>query len=64
MTLRVTSDGNHIAGRASKNGKTMKGVKVNLDDLRIFGYKCFATFAGDKGELIVLLDEFPEPVEE
>ena len=35
----------------------LKGLKANIDDLRIFGFKCHATFAGEKGELIVLLDE-------
>jgi len=32
-----------------------KDHKIDLDDLRIHDHKCFATFAGDKGELIVQL---------
>jgi hypothetical protein len=32
-----------------------KNSKIDLDDLRVHHHKCFATFAGDKGELIVLL---------
>ena len=36
-------------------GAKKKDNKINLNDLRINDHKCFATFAGDKGELIVLL---------
>jgi len=36
-------------------------VKVNIDDMRIKGgHKCHATFAGEKGDIIVLLDEIDE----
>ena len=47
-----------IRGDVYRNSKKIKGVKVNLDDLRIRGgHKCHATFAGEGGDLIVLLDE-------
>lgn len=38
--------------------KPVKGIKVDIDDLRIKGgHRCHATFAGDKGDIIVLMDE-------
>ena len=56
VTLRSTGDGRHIKGKfLDKNSKNKE--KINLDDLRVFNLKCYATFAGDKGPLIVLLDE-------
>jgi len=34
---------------------------VDIDDLRIRGgHRCHATFAGEKGDIIVLLDEVRE----
>ena len=33
----------------------MKNIKIDIDELIIFGYKCYATFAGEKSEIIVLL---------
>ena len=47
--------------QASRYGKIIKGVKINIDDMRIKGgHKCHATFAGEKGDIIVLLDEVDE----
>ena len=56
ITLRQTGDGRHIKGKFLQKDLNTK-EKINLDDLRIFNHKCYATFAGDKGPLIVLLDE-------
>ena len=57
VTLKTSSNGRNIIGKVWKNNRIMKGVKVDIDDLRIFGHKCHATFAGEKGDLIILLDE-------
>ena len=56
IALRQTGDGRHIKGKFVRKDRNSK-EKINLDDLRIFSHKCYATFAGDKGPLIVLLDE-------
>ena len=61
MTLRVSHDGRGIVGLAWKYSKLLRGMKVNVDDLRIRGgHRCHATFAGEKGDIIVLLDEVNE----
>lgn len=54
VKLRVALDKAHITAEASQDGMIQK-VKVDLDDLRLFGYKCYATFAGENGDLVVLL---------
>jgi hypothetical protein len=56
VALRQTGDGRHIKGKFVRRDPNSK-EKINLDDLRINNLKCYATFAGDKGPLIVLLDE-------
>ena len=46
---------------AQRYSRPVKGLKVNIDDLRIRGgHKCHATFAGERGDIIVLLDEVNE----
>ena len=57
VTLKASSNGRYIIGKVWKNNRIMKGVQCDIDDLRIFGHKCHATFAGEKGDLIILLDE-------
>ena len=56
----MSLDGKRIKAYATKLGWTIdkKGTPVGINDLRIYGFKCHATFAGDLGELIVLLSEF------
>lgn len=59
--LRPSHDGKRIIGSAVRYGRPIKGVKVDVDDLRIKGgHKCHATFAGERGDIIVLLDEVDE----
>lgn len=61
VTLRASYDGRFILAQAWKYSKPLKNVKVNIDDLRIRGgHRCHATFAGEKGDIIVLLDEVNE----
>ena len=61
MTTRASHDGRYIVAQAWKYSKLVKGVKVDLDNLRIKGgHKCHATFAGERGDIIVLLDEVNE----
>ena len=57
VTLKASTNGRNIIAKVWKNNRHMKGLKCDIDDLRIFGHKCHATFAGEKGELIILLDE-------
>ena len=57
VTLKPSTNSGKIIAQCWKNNVMLKGLKANIDDLRIFGFKCHATFAGEKGELIVLLDE-------
>lgn len=50
-----------IRGAAYKYGRVVHDVKVNVSDLRIRGgHKCHATFAGEKGDIIVIVDEVNE----
>ena len=59
--MRTSHCGRFIVAQAWKYSKLLKGVHVDLDDLRIRGgHKCHATFAGEKGDIIVLLDEVNE----
>ena len=51
----MAESGNKIIASKFKQGKWVRSNRVDVDDLRYFGHKCNATFAGDKGELIVLL---------
>ena len=61
VTLRASANGKYIVAQAWKYSKPVKGIKINIDDLRIRGgHKCHATFAGEKGDIIVLLDEVKE----
>lgn len=61
MTLRVSQNGRFIIPQAWRYSKLVKGLKVDIDDLRIRGgHKCHATFAGERGDIIVLLDEVNE----
>jgi hypothetical protein len=55
VKLRATNDRNSIAAYAYRDGEIDRRCKVDIDDLRIYGYSCYATYAGEKGELIVLL---------
>ena len=55
VKLRALNDRNSIAADAFRDGAIDRNCKVDIDDLRIFGYKCYATYAGEKGEMIVLL---------
>lgn len=58
VSLRASHDGRHIFAQAMRYNKPVKGIKVDIDDLRIKGgHRCHATFAGDKGDIIVLMDE-------
>ena len=60
VTLKATENGRFIIGTAWQWSKPTS-QKVNIDDLRIRGgHKCHATFAGEKGDVIVLLDEINE----
>ena len=61
VILKPSQDGNFIVAQAWRYSKLVKGLRVDIDDLRIRGgHKCHATFAGEKGEIIVLLDEVIE----
>ena len=61
MTLRASHNGRFIIAEAQRYSRPVKGLKVNIDDLRIRGgHKCHATFAGERGDIIVLLDEVNE----
>ena len=55
--MKVSKDGQRIIGRVIRDNIKLRNVKVDIDDLRLLGYKCYATFAGEKSELIVLLNE-------
>ena len=65
ISLRVTGCGRNIKAdyvineRDPQSGR--KKPKINLDDLRLFSEghyrKCYATFAGEKGQIICLFDE-------
>ena len=57
VQLRPSSNGRNISGTAIRNNQVVENVKVDIDDLRIRGNKCYATFAGERGEIIVLLKE-------
>ena len=57
VQLRPSSNGRFIKGVAMRNNKILKHIKVNVDDLRIRGNKCYGTFAGERGEIIVLIKE-------
>ena len=57
VRLRASFDGRYIVATAFKFQQPLNDVKVNIDDLRIRnGHKCHATFAGEKGDIIVLID--------
>ena len=59
--LRSSWDGSFIVATAWKYSQPQPDIKVNIDDLRIRGgHKCHATFAGEKGDIIVLIDEVNE----
>ena len=59
--MRASANGKYIIAQAWKYSKPVKGIKINIDDLRIRGgHKCHATFAGEKGDIVVLLDEVKE----
>ena len=61
VKLSSSIDGRRIRGQAIKYGRVANDIKVNVCDLRIRGgHKCHATFAGEKGDVIVLLDEVDE----
>jgi len=61
VSLRASFDGRFIIAQAWKFSRPLKNVKVDIDDLRIRGgHRCHATFAGEKGDIIVLLDEVNE----
>jgi len=61
VTLRASHDGRFIIAQALRYSRPVKGLKVDIDDLRIRGgHKCHATFAGERGDIIVLLDEVNE----
>ena len=55
VQLRPSKDNRRIIAEVRRDGMVMKNIKVDIDELIIFGYKCYATFAGEKGEIIVLL---------
>ena len=57
VTLKASTNGRNIIAKVWKNNRIIKGLKCDIDDLRIFGNKCHATFAGEKGDVIVLLGE-------
>lgn len=57
VLLKSEENGRKIKGTAMRNGKPLLNVRVNIDDLRIRGNKVFATFAGEHGEVIVLVKE-------
>ena len=50
-------NGRKIKGVAVRNNKPLKNLYVDIDDLRIRGNKCYATFSGERGEIIVLLKD-------
>lgn len=58
VKLHVTPNGRSIVGHIIKNGQEVMTSSVNINKLELFKYKCHATFAGERGELIVLLDEY------
>ena len=61
VTLRTSYDGRFIIAQAWQYSKPVPNVHVDIDNLRIRGgHKCHATFAGEKGDIIVLLDEVNE----
>ena len=61
VRLTTSFDNRFIIGTAWKFSRPLKHVKVNIDDLRIRGgHKCHATFAGEKNDIIVLIDEVDE----
>lgn len=56
--MRANHDGRRIIANAMRYNKPVKGIKVDIDNLRIKGgHRCHATFAGDKCDIIVLMDE-------
>lgn len=60
VKLRSSKDGRRIIAESKRDGKVQKHVKVDIDDMRIFGYRCYATYAGEKGDIIVLLYDFED----
>jgi hypothetical protein len=55
VKLTVEEGTSIIRAMVVRNGRSVKNPKVDLCDMRIYGLPCLATFAGSKGELIVLL---------
>ena len=55
VTVKATGNGRNIKASVWKNNQIVKGLKCDINDLRIFGHKCHATFAGEKGDVIILL---------
>lgn len=55
VSLRASADGMRIKADTTRHGVQIKNAKVNLSNLLVMGYPCYATFAGESNKVIVLL---------
>ena len=57
VKLRASANKQQIIADVYRDGRILnrKDKVVDIDDLRIYGLKCYGTFAGENGDVVVLL---------